>query len=65
MVRDGDWKYVAGRGSGEPIALHNLIDDPCEMENLVGADAGGVAEVRLALQVQLDEWRSAVGVRTG
>lgn len=65
MVRDGDWKYVAGRGSGEPIALHNLIDDPCEMENLVGADAGGVAEVRRALQVQLDEWRSAVGVRTG
>ena len=38
MVRDGDWKYVAGRETGDPIALHDLAHDPHELANLVDAD---------------------------
>ena len=62
MVRDGDWKFVASRRSGEPIALHNLVDDPYELDNRIVDDAAGV---RHDLQQCLDEWRSEVGLAVG
>ena len=62
MVRDGDWKFVASRRSGEPIALHNLVDDPYELDNRIVDDA---ADVRHDLQQCLDEWRSEVGLAVG
>jgi arylsulfatase A-like enzyme len=58
MVRDGDWKYVASRDSGEAIALHNLAEDPFEVDNRLADDPA----VRIGLQECLDEWRSSVGL---
>jgi arylsulfatase A-like enzyme len=59
MIRDGRWKYVAGRDTGEPIALHDLDADPFELDNLVG----DVAEPELAaVRVKLEDWRRDVGL---
>ncbi|MEZ5247283.1 MAG: sulfatase-like hydrolase/transferase [Acidimicrobiales bacterium] len=58
MVRDGDWKFVAARGSGDAIALHNLAEDPFELDNRLADDPA----VRIDLEARLDEWRSRVGL---
>lgn len=59
MIRDGDWKYVATRDSGEPVALHNLREDPFELEDQVGRGSAKIAE---GLRRQLDQWRAHVGL---
>lgn len=61
MVRDGDWKFVASRESGTPIALHDLASDPFELHNLVANDPSGHGD---RLRTELDTWRRSVGLPT-
>lgn len=59
MVRDGTWKYVAGRENPEPMAVHDLAADPLELENLLGrADESVVTGLRQSLLA----WRVEVGL---
>ena len=55
MVRDGAWKYVVTRSTGEPLALHNLHDDPLELTNRLG-DAP--ADVLAHLHGQTEQFRA-------
>ena len=57
MVRDGDRKYVASRETGEPIALHELGDDPYELDDRLGRS--GAED---GLRATLDDWRRRVGL---
>lgn len=59
MVRDGDWKYVAARDTGEPVAIHHLLDDPLELDNQLDRVS---ADVFQRLQGHLERWRGAVGL---
>ena len=65
-IREGDWKLVAGNGSGgrqaprgkpfgRPYQLYNLASDPSEIKNLVTDHP----EVARRLEVRLEKIRKA------
>ena len=54
MVREGDWKLVVDRCTGEPSMLINLHDDPYEQHNLDGGKA--FDDICEHLQQRLRDW---------
>ena len=54
MVREGDWKLVVDRCTGEPSMLINLHDDPYEQHNLGGGKA--FDDICEHLQQRLRDW---------
>jgi arylsulfatase A-like enzyme len=51
-VRKGDWKLIVPAGRGGAVELFNVARDPGEKEEVAGANAAKVAELR----AELDAW---------
>ncbi|SHN10057.1 Arylsulfatase A [Cyclobacterium lianum] len=68
-LRQGDWKYIAGPGSGGwtpgeselPVQLYNLAADPGETQNLAGQEPGRVKQMAELLERLITEGRSTPG----
>ena len=59
MVRDGEWKYVEHRSTGQPLAIHDLATDPYELDNQLDRAPGDVAS---RLELLMRDWRQTVGL---
>jgi len=71
-LRQGAWKYIAGRGSGgwgkggdqsQPVQLYNLADDIGETKNLAAAQPERVAQMQALLEKIITDGRNTPGPR--
>jgi len=68
-LRLGDWKYIAGSGSGgwtpgesdQPVQLYNLAIDPAETRNLASKEPGRLEQMKNLLEKLIVEGRSTPG----
>ncbi len=69
-LRRGDWKYIAGRGSGgwgkggdqsQPVQLYHLADDIGETRNLAAEQPERVAQMQALLETVIIQGRSTPG----
>ncbi|WP_205603633.1 sulfatase family protein [Cyclobacterium sp. SYSU L10401] len=68
-LRYGNWKYIAGPGSGGwtpgesdlPVQLYNLAADPGETQNMAGQEPERVKQMEELLEKLITEGRSSPG----
>lgn len=68
-LRQGNWKYIAGSGSGgwspgeskQPVQLYNLAEDPGETKNLADQETFRVNAMKELLEKLIIEGRSTPG----